>query len=184
MFVYHRVYLVAWFSVSDSLGWSKLSNRRFGFVSILEPMLRRFKDRSIGWSVNQYRFVQLRPDGDSVLKPRHFMWVFVLVYLHYRYALHVTLIISCAFLLYFTSLITCIFSWDICDCSPYVSSWYEHLFASFHVIVDCLYGFRTSCVLLLLNSIYWFTGLARIWGHIAYWSNFMLDYLTWIFILF
>ena len=34
-----------------------------------------------GWSVDQYRFVQWRPDGDSVLKPRHFMWVFVHVYL-------------------------------------------------------------------------------------------------------
>jgi len=42
------------------------------------PIRRRFVNRSMGWSVYQYRFVQWRPDDDSALKLRHFMWVFVL----------------------------------------------------------------------------------------------------------
>ena len=44
-------------------------------------------------------------------------------------------IISCGYLLYFTSLITCITSWDIYDCSLYLRSRYELVSMSFHVLV-------------------------------------------------
>ena len=54
---------------------------RFGFVLVVDPIHRRFENRSMRWSVDQYRFVQWRPDGDSIPKPRHFIWAFVLVYL-------------------------------------------------------------------------------------------------------
>ena len=56
-----------------------------GFVLVVDPIHKRFEDRFMGWSVDQYRFVQWRPDGDSVPKLRHFMWVFILVhFLIYR----------------------------------------------------------------------------------------------------
>ena len=45
----------------------------------VDPIHTRFEDRSMRWSVDQYRFVQWRPHDDSVPKPRHFMWVFVIV---------------------------------------------------------------------------------------------------------
>ena len=38
---------------------------RSGFVSVVDPTHRRFKDWSMGWSVDEYRFVQWRPDSDS-----------------------------------------------------------------------------------------------------------------------
>jgi len=56
-----------------------------------------------------------------------------------------TRIISCDHLIYFTSMITRITSWDINDRSAYLFSWYEHLSASFHVILSSHYWFRTSC---------------------------------------
>ena len=52
-----------------------------------------------------------------------------------RYALHVDLIISCNFLLYFTSLITFITSWDIHDCPLYSCNWYLLVLALFHALV-------------------------------------------------
>ena len=62
-----------------------LQETRFGFVLVVDPIHRRFEDRSMGWSVDQYQFVQWRLDSDSVSKLRHFMWVFVLVhFLIYR----------------------------------------------------------------------------------------------------
>ena len=78
-FPFLSLFLVACYSVSDSLGWSKLGNERFRFIPILDPIHKLFEDRFMEWSVDQYRFVQWRPDGDSVLKLRHFMWVFVLM---------------------------------------------------------------------------------------------------------
>ena len=107
VFVYQRVRLVACYSVSDLLGRSKLGNRRFRFVPILDPIPRWLEDRSMGWSVGQYRFVQWRPDGVSVPKPCHFMWVFVLMsfpYLPLLFVLfHVTIrcILQCDYLYHF-----------------------------------------------------------------------------------
>ena len=102
----------------------ELSNGRprtwFRFVPIMYPIHRQFEDRPMGWSGDLYQFVQWRPDGDSVPKLRHFMWVFVLVYFiiyRYRFALTCYSYHLCDFLLYFTSLITCTTSWDIHDCS-------------------------------------------------------------------
>ena len=54
---------------------------RSGFVLVVDSIRRKFEDRLMEWSVDQYRFLQWRPDGNSVLKPHHFMWVFVFVYL-------------------------------------------------------------------------------------------------------
>ena len=48
VFVCHRVCLVAWYSVSDLFGQSKLDNGRFIFVPILDPIQWRFEDRSMG----------------------------------------------------------------------------------------------------------------------------------------
>jgi len=53
--------------------------RRFGLELVMDPMHWRFENRPMGWSVDQYRFVQWRPEGDSVTKLRHFMWVFAFV---------------------------------------------------------------------------------------------------------
>jgi len=49
---------------------------RSGFMLVVDPIHRQFEDRSIGRSEDQYWFVQWRPDGYSVPKLRHFMWVF------------------------------------------------------------------------------------------------------------
>jgi len=58
---------------------------RFRFMLVMDPIHRQSEDRPMGWSVDPYRFVQWRPDGDLVPKSRHFMWVFVLVhFLIYR----------------------------------------------------------------------------------------------------
>jgi len=45
------------------------------------PIQWQFEDLSMRWSVNQYRFVQWRPDSDSALKLRHFKWVFLFIIL-------------------------------------------------------------------------------------------------------
>ena len=111
---------------------------RSEFVLVVDPIHRRFEDQFMGWSVDQYWFVQWRSDGDSVLKLCHFMWVFVMcisLFTVVGMRLHVTLIISCDFLLYFISLITCITSWDIYNCSLYLHRWYEFVSAFFHVLV-------------------------------------------------
>ena len=73
--------LVAWYSVSDSFGEIQTCYRRFGLMFVMNPIHWWFKDWSMGWSVDQHLFVQWRPDGDSVPKSRHFMWMFILVYL-------------------------------------------------------------------------------------------------------
>ena len=48
-----------------------------GFLLAEDTIHWRFEDRPMGWSGDSYRFVQWRPDDDSVLKLRHFRWVFV-----------------------------------------------------------------------------------------------------------
>ena len=50
---------------------------QFGFVLVVGPIHRRFEDRSIGRSEDQYRFVQWRLNGDSDEKSCYFMWVFL-----------------------------------------------------------------------------------------------------------
>jgi len=47
--------------------------------------------------------------------------------------LYVTCIISCDYLMYFTSMINCISSWDIIKYSLWLCSWSEYLTVSFHV---------------------------------------------------
>ena len=42
---------------------------------------------------------------------------------------------QCDYLMYFTSVITCITSWGISDCLPYLYTWYELISVSFHVLV-------------------------------------------------
>ena len=115
VFIFICMCLVACCSDSDPFVRSKLGNMIFGFVSILDAMHRRFEDRFMGWSVDQYGFMQWRPDGDSVSKPRHFMWVFVLMSFSFLPLLCFIRIISCDFILYFTSLTCCITSWGICN---------------------------------------------------------------------
>ena len=47
--------------------------------------------------------------------------------------LYFSLIISCDYLMCFSSMFTRITSWDIIDYSPYLFCWTEYLLASFHV---------------------------------------------------
>ena len=140
MCTYVNECLVVCCSVLDSFVRSKLSNRRFKFMPVLDPIDWQFEDRSMRWSRDMYWFVQWRPDDDLDPKSRHFMWVFVLMLFSYLPLLLdigiFILIISCDFILYFTSLTCCITSWDIIDCSPYLCSWYELVSVSFHVLVD------------------------------------------------
>jgi len=55
-------------AITDSFVRSELSYGRYGFVLVVNPIHRRFEDRSMGWSGDPYRFVQWRPDSDSDLK--------------------------------------------------------------------------------------------------------------------
>jgi len=113
---------------------------RFRFVLVVDPIHRRFEDRSMRWSVDQCWFVQWRPDDISVPKLCHFMWVFDLMSFSYlRLLLDIDVfirIISCDFILYFTSLTCCITSGDISDCSPYLCNWCKFVSVSFHVLVN------------------------------------------------
>ena len=80
VFVWVHVCSFACCSVSDSFVQFELSNKRFGVVPVMDPILWRFEDRPMRWSRDQYRFVLWRSDSDSISKLHHFMWVFVLVY--------------------------------------------------------------------------------------------------------
>jgi len=79
-FPFLSVRLVACYSSSDSFVRFEHGNGRFGVVLVMNPIHRRLEEWPMWWSVDQYRFVQWRPDNDSILKLRHFIWVFVLVY--------------------------------------------------------------------------------------------------------
>ena len=68
-------------AITDSFVWSELGNRRFGFVPIIDPINWQFEDGHTRWFRDPYRFIQWRPDGNSDLKSRHFMWVFTFVLL-------------------------------------------------------------------------------------------------------
>jgi len=92
------VCLVACYSISDPFVRSKLGNRRFGIMPIMDPIPWRFEDRSMGWSADQYQFVQWRSDDDSIPKLRHFMWI---PYLLLSICIYFTFIISCDYLMYF-----------------------------------------------------------------------------------
>ena len=103
MHLYLFVCSVACYSVSDPFGEIRTqlqeTRTRSRFVLVVDPIHRRFENRSMGWSVDQYRFVQWRPDGDSVSKPHHFMWMFVLVSFSFLPLLCFIRIISCDFIL-------------------------------------------------------------------------------------
>jgi len=136
-------------SDSDSFVQYKLSNGRFRVVPIMDPIPWQFEDLSMRWSADLYQFMHWRPDNDSISKPRHFMLVFALVlfslFYHCQYYLYVICIISCDCLRYFTSLVTCITSWDISECSLYLYSWFERLFTSFYVVVGHPYWYKNVC---------------------------------------
>jgi len=76
------VCIVMCYSISNSFVRSELGNGRF-IVPVIDSIAWRFEDRPMGWSGDPYRFVQWRPDGDSVTKSCHFMWVF-LVYFNFN----------------------------------------------------------------------------------------------------
>ena len=98
--------------------------------------------------------------------------LFTIVYMYLCF----TFIISCDYLMYFISLITCITSWDINDCSPYLCSWYEHLSASFHLLIVWRIGLGLvlEYLGLWLNSIYWLVGLVHIWTSDVYGSCILI----------
>jgi len=87
IYLYLFVCVVACYSILDSLGVirTQLQETRTGsrFMLVVDPIHRQFEDRLMGWSIDQYRFVQWRPDSDPVRKLRHFMWVFVFVSFSY-----------------------------------------------------------------------------------------------------
>ena len=102
----------------------KETRTRSRFVLVLEPMHRQFEDRFMGWSVDQYRFVQWRPDGDSLPKLRHFMWVFAFVSFSY-------LPLTVAF-----------------TCCSYHFMWFSVIFYQFHY----WYSFMRCLWLFTLNT--------------------------------
>ena len=68
-------------SYSDPNPFDEIRTRygRFGVVLVMDPIHWRFEDRPMGWAGDSYQFVRWRPDSNPVPKPRHFMWVFVLM---------------------------------------------------------------------------------------------------------
>ena len=88
-----------------------------GLMLLWSQYAMRFKDRLTRWFGDSYLFVQWRPGDNSDPKSCYFMWVFVLMLFPYlllpvgvRISIH---IISCDRLVYFTSIIMLIISWDI-----------------------------------------------------------------------
>jgi len=80
VYLYFFACLGCMYSVSDLLGEIQTVAGNPDSIRIRTRCgsdTQRFEDRSMRWSVDQYQFVQWRPDSDSVPKPRHFMWVFV-----------------------------------------------------------------------------------------------------------
>ena len=89
---------VACCSGSDPFGEIRTRYRRLRVVPAINPIVRRFENRSMGWSRDPYQFVQWRPDGDSISKPCHFSECLRLYhFLNYRcqYYLYITCIILC-----------------------------------------------------------------------------------------
>jgi len=130
-------YLIACYSILDSFVRSELGNKRLKVVPVMDPIHRRFEDWSMGWSVDQYRFVSEDQTAiqfqNRVISCECLFLCHFLIY-HFQYYIHVTCIFLCDYLMHFTSIITCITSWDINDCSPYLCSWYKYLSTSFHVL--------------------------------------------------
>ena len=81
--LYINLCMLAWYSDTNPFGKIQTRYRRFGSVLAVEPMLGQFEDRPMGWSRNPYWFVQWRSDGNSVLRLRHFKWVFALLSFFY-----------------------------------------------------------------------------------------------------
>jgi len=126
-------------SVLDPFGEFRISNGRLGFVFVMNSIrwwfknwsMRLFGGRTASCSEDQtaIRFQNRVISCECLLLP-FFSWFTVAnIYLCF------TFIISSDYLIYFISITTCITLWDISDCSPYLSSWYEHLSASFHMLV-------------------------------------------------
>ena len=89
VYVYRGMFV--WVHVFDCVLWHfgpiwwdptrlRKTRTRFGLVLVMDLIQWRFKNWFMGWSIDQYRFMMWRPEGDLVPKPRHFMWVFVLEY--------------------------------------------------------------------------------------------------------
>jgi len=124
------VCLVVWYSDTDSLVRSG--------VFAVKLIHWRFEDWPAGRFGDTYRFVLWRLDSDLVPKSHHVMWVFTLVSFPY-FSLSILFI---CYLYHF------IWPSDIFDQydypyhfiwhqwpTPYVFSSYEHLLASFHVLL-------------------------------------------------
>ena len=77
------MFSVACCSVSNSPVRSELGNRRFEFIPVVDPIDWKFEDRLMGWFGDLYWFVLWIPDGDSILKLHHFMWVLSFMYFSY-----------------------------------------------------------------------------------------------------
>ena len=58
IYIFFRMYSVVFYSISDKFVRSKLGNRRFGLVSVMDPIPWRFEDRPMGEFVDQYWFMQ------------------------------------------------------------------------------------------------------------------------------
>jgi len=83
MLISLSLYMIAWYSDTDPFGESRTRCRRFKIVFVMDPIHWRFENWPTGRFEEPYRFVQWRPDGNSDLKPRYFMWVFALVLFSY-----------------------------------------------------------------------------------------------------
>ena len=109
VYLYVLLCLVACYSDSDPFVQSKLGNRRFGLVPVMDPIHWRFVDRPMRWSVDQYGscsedqttirfqnhvilceclflsyFLIYRCQYVFVFYFYHFMWLFEIFYRHYH----------------------------------------------------------------------------------------------------
>ena len=107
---------VASYSDPDPFGEIRTHYRRFEFVLVVDPIDWRFENRSwddpeIGVSSCNADQTTIRFQNHVILCECYFLCISLFTVDDMR--LHVTLIISCDFLLYFTSLISCITPWAV-----------------------------------------------------------------------
>ena len=79
MFVWIHLFGCVVTAITDSFVQSEIGNRRFILVPVMHLIHGWFEDRPMRWSRDPYRFIQWRSGDDLDPRPRHFMWVFVLL---------------------------------------------------------------------------------------------------------
>ena len=118
------LYVVAWYSDLDSLVRSELGNRRFGLMPVWTRCLGYSKidpcdDLEIHTSSCCEDQTAIRSQSHAISYECSFFYYFLIYHCQY-YLYH-----SCDHLLYFTSMITFITSWDVSECTLQLYSLFE-----------------------------------------------------------